>query len=130
MSLGLMCWATLGHFICGIIAALAIFKKNFWPSFLICNGGHFLMEMIELTYHPFKNHKVESGLNHAGDIVAFLIGWCIGFYIPWNPSKLVKGILLTILILVAMAEIGREIIPSYFKEGFPCRATAGCWNDY
>ena len=129
MSLGFVCVATIGHFLYGIIAALVIFRHKFWPSFLTCNGIHLIMEMIELTYHPFDNRKVESNLNHAGDILAFLVGWCIGFYVPWEPSCLVKGIFITLIVLGGLAEVGREIIPRYFKEGFPCSVTGGCWDD-
>lgn len=102
---------TLGHFIFGIIATIAICPEHPGIGILTGNIGHAYMEAMEKNYR--KGVLVEADRNHYGDLVAFLMGSLVGIYFTPFTIKypIVRWILVAILIIVVIQEWGREKWP-------------------
>jgi len=99
-------WST-GHFMMGILSGY-LFRMsgyNKLTNFLITNGFHLFIEMIEKP--EYNGIILESLINHVTDIILFFVGWVISFNIPDANVPF----LWIILIGVAIKEVYRELFP-------------------
>jgi hypothetical protein len=102
-------WWSVVHFLYGVMATMAIAPRHPGIGILVGNMIHAYGEALEKNYR--KGDLVESDKNHAGDIVAFLLGSFIGVY--FTPITInypvIRWVILIWLILSTVQEFGREI---------------------
>jgi len=88
---------TFWHFVFGLLCSLA--GINIYVS----NFIHLLIELNEKTYRDGK--KVESFVNHTGDIIAFFLG-----SLAAKEAELQSQILKNLLLFVILAEATQETL--------------------
>lgn len=116
---------TIQHFLFGFICYLlfANTKMPFSYNFVISNGFHFLLEILENNKKP-NGEILETTKNHIGDIIGFLLGWILAFRLKIDkhtPKIIIPG-LWVLLIYAIIHEFGREKFPNdknvFFKGAF------------
>ena len=105
---------TIGHF-CGGVLSYTMFQYSNVPptlNFLIANGIHYMIEKTERSVAP-NGRVLETMENHIGDIIAFLLGWMIGYALRMERyvTSKIAPILWIVLLYNYSAEILREIYP-------------------
>jgi hypothetical protein len=105
---------TIGHF-CGGVLSYTMFQYSNVPptlNFLIANGIHYMIEKTERSVAP-NGRVLETMENHIGDIIAFLLGWMIGYALRMERyiTNKIAPILWIVLLYNYSAEILREIYP-------------------
>jgi len=105
---------TIGHF-CGGVLSYTMFQYSNVPptlNFLITNGIHYMIEKTERSVAP-NGRVLETMENHIGDIIAFLLGWMIGYALRMERyiTNKIAPILWIVLLYNYSAEILREIYP-------------------
>ena len=110
---------TRGHFIGGIAYRLVLFPDNIIISFVLSVFFHLLIELMEQSVHPITGTR-ESLEDHTGDMLSFIIGWCVGCFInPYLPSygsvspvKNIRVWLAVIVVILTSIEFFREVVIS------------------
>lgn len=105
---------TIGHF-CGGVLSYTMLQYSNVPltlNFVIANGIHYMIEKTERSVTP-NGRVLETYENHIGDIIAFLLGWIVGFALRSERyvNHKIAPVLWIILIYNYSAEILREIYP-------------------
>ena len=105
---------TIGHF-CGGVLSYTMFQYSNVPptlNFLVANGIHYMIEKTERSVAP-NGRVLETMENHIGDIIAFLLGWMIGYALRMERyiTNKIAPILWIVLLYNYSAEILREIYP-------------------
>jgi len=105
---------TIGHF-CGGVLFYTMLQYSNVPvtlNFVIANGIHYMIEKTERSVAP-NGRVLETYENHIGDIIAFLLGWIVGFALRSERyvNHKIAPVLWIILIYNYSAEILREIYP-------------------
>jgi hypothetical protein len=105
---------TIGHF-CGGVLSYTIFQYSNVPAtlnFVIANGIHYMIEKTERSVAP-NGRVLETYENHIGDIIAFLLGWIVGFALRSERyvNHKIASVLWIVLIYNYSAEILREMFP-------------------
>lgn len=106
---------SLGHFIGGVVGRVAVFPNNRMYSFLVSNGIHLFVEMIEKSPHPVTC-GIESTTNHTGDVLFFLLGWIVGdIWINQYVPEKIRIVLLILFVVFIAKEIIRELYPPFVR---------------
>ncbi|MBM3453907.1 MAG: hypothetical protein FJX80_02035 [Bacteroidetes bacterium] len=105
---------TIGHF-CGGVLSYTMLQYSNVPvtlNFVIANGIHYMIEKTERSVAP-NGRVLGTYENHIGDIIAFLLGWIVGFALRSERyvNHKIAPVLWIILIYNYSAEILREIYP-------------------
>jgi hypothetical protein len=105
---------TIGHF-CGGVLSYTILQYSNVPAtlnFVIANGIHYMIERTERSVAP-NGRVLETYENHLGDIIAFLLGWIVGFALRSERyvNHKIASVLWIVLIYNYSAEILREMFP-------------------
>jgi len=105
---------TIGHF-CGGVLSYTMLQYSHVPAtlnFVIANGIHYMIERNENSVAP-NGRVLETYENHIGDIIAFLLGWLVGFALRMERyvNHKIAPVLWIVLIYNYTAEILREIYP-------------------
>ena len=107
---------TLGHLLGGVFSSIVIFPNNPIISFILSNLIHLLSELNEVYIDPITKKELGNFKNHIGDIIAFFIGWILGYCLIQKykiPKKYV--IILSIILFIGfLYEFVREI---YIRNG-------------
>jgi len=105
---------TIGHFCGGVLSYTMLQYSNVLVTlnFIIANGIHYMIEKTERSVAP-NGQVLETYENHIGDIIAFLLGWIVGFALGLERyvNNKIAPVLWIILIYNFSAEILREIYP-------------------
>tara|TARA_Y100000817_G_C16794714_1_gene516819 strand:+ start:23 stop:412 length:390 start_codon:yes stop_codon:yes gene_type:complete len=114
MGNGLYDKYTKFHFVSGTISYLLLKtqKLSTKKNFLYANTLHLLLELFEHNKTP-EGRILETNGNHLSDIIVFLIGWLLGFYINLEHyvPTFITPFLWIFLIYVFLHEILRELYP-------------------
>lgn len=102
---------SIGHFLMGSLSQSLLQKAGITtPINLILTN--FIHLMIELFEKDVKHGKlVESYENHITDIILFLAGWCLSYfinvsqYLPQLGVEILWGILILLMIKEILVEI-------------------------
>jgi hypothetical protein len=110
---------TFGHFIGGFVSSFIIFPKKPVLSFTVSNLLHLFLELNEEYIDPLTQNKINSYKNSGGDIIAYFIGWFLGFILI-NKLKIkinntVYTIFLISYIIGCTSEYLREVL---IRHGF------------
>ena len=105
---------TIGHFCGGVLSYTMIQYSNvpLGYNFIIANGIHYMIEKTERSVAP-NGRVLETTENHIGDIIAFLLGWIIGYALQMEryvTSKIAPVLWILLLFFTAL-EFLREIYP-------------------
>jgi hypothetical protein len=105
---------TFGHFIGGFVSSFIIFPKKPVLSFTVSNLLHLFLELNEEYIDPLTQNKINSYKNSGGDIIAYFIGWFLGFILI-NKLKIkinntIYIILLISYIIGCTSEYIREVL--------------------
>jgi hypothetical protein len=105
---------TIGHF-CGGVLSSVLLQYSHVPvayNFILANGIHYLIERNEKSVAP-NGRVLETYENHIGDIIAFFVGWMIGYFLRLDRyvTSKIAPVLWIVLIYNYSAEILREIYP-------------------
>ena len=113
---------TIEHFCFGIIFQISLKNLSINYNFLISNGVHLLIELLENNINPYTGEKLESKKNHISDIIFFFFGWLVSMLFIKNTSKYFHIICIISTILTILKETLREIYPLsdsvFFKGAF------------
>jgi hypothetical protein len=105
---------TIGHFCGGVLSYTMLQYSNVQVAynFILSNGIHYLIERNEKSVAP-NGRVLETYENHIGDIIAFFVGWMIGYFLRLDRyvTSKIAPILWIVLIYNYSAEILREIYP-------------------
>jgi len=105
---------TIGHFCGGVLSYTMLQYSHIQVTlnFIIANGIHYMIEKTERSVAP-NGQVLETIENHIGDIIAFLLGWVVGFALRMERyvNNKIAPVLWIILIYNYSAEILREIYP-------------------
>lgn len=86
------------------------FTKKQVLGFLVANGIHIGMELVERNHNQFGD-EIETDINHAGDIIAFAVGWLFAWSLHGQPSQKLRIVLATYLLFAFLGESFREVFP-------------------
>ena len=105
---------TIGHF-CGGVLSSVLLQYSHVPvayNFILANGIHYMIERTEKSVAP-NGRVLETYKNHIGDIIAFFVGWVIGYALRLDRyvTSKIAPVLWIVLIYNYSAEILREIYP-------------------
>ena len=105
---------TIGHF-CGGVLSSVLLQYSHVPvayNFILANGVHYMIERTEKSVAP-NGRVLETYENHIGDIIAFFVGWVIGYALRLDRyvTSKIAPVLWIVLIYNYSAEILREIYP-------------------
>ena len=105
---------TIGHF-CGGVLSSVLLQYSHVPvayNFILANGVHYMIERTEKSVAP-NGRVLETIENHIGDIIAFFVGWVIGYALRLDRyvNNKIAPVLWIVLIYNYSAEILREIYP-------------------
>ena len=105
---------TIGHF-CGGVLSSVLLQYSHVPvayNFILANGVHYMIERTEKSVAP-NGRVLETYKNHIGDIIAFFVGWVIGYALRLDRyvTSKIAPVLWIVLIYNYSAEILREIYP-------------------
>jgi hypothetical protein len=105
---------TIGH-VCGGVLSSVLLQYSHVPvayNFILANGVHYMIERTEKSVAP-NGRVLETYKNHIGDIIAFFVGWVIGYALRLDRyvTSKIAPVLWIVLIYNYSAEILREIYP-------------------
>ena len=105
---------TIGHFCGGVLSCILLQYSNVPVAynFILANGVHYMIERTEKSVAP-NGRVLETYKNHIGDIIAFFVGWVIGYALRLDRyvTSKIAPVLWIVLIYNYSAEILREIYP-------------------
>lgn len=105
---------TIGHFCGGVLSYTMIQNSNvpLGYNFIIANGIHYMIEKTERSIAP-NGRVLETTENHIGDIIAFLLGWIIGYALRMERyvTRKIAPVLWIVLLFFTALEFLREIYP-------------------
>jgi len=105
---------TISHFLGGLVSSFVVFPDKPVLSFFISNLLHLVSELHEVKIDPYSKQQLETYQNNLGDIIAYLLGWILGFIlinkVKIKISKPVYYILLVLFILGFIKEFLREFL--------------------
>ena len=104
---------TLGHFIGGSMSGILIYPNDYIKSFILNNGFHFFIELLEKDISP-DGEILQTFDNHLFDIIAFFLGWLLS--IKLELYKYITNIyfyilLIIVFVLSTLSEVLREVYP-------------------
>lgn len=113
---------TIAHFCFGIIFQISFKNLSINHNFLISNGIHLLIELLENDINPYTKEKLESKKNHIGDIIFFFFGWLLSMLFIKNTSNYSHTLCIILTFFYILHEALRELYPSrdffFFKGAF------------
>jgi hypothetical protein len=105
---------TIGHLCGGVLSYTMIQYSNvlLGYNFIIANGIHYMIEKTERSVAP-NGRVLETTENHIGDIIAFLLGWIIGYALRMERyvTRKIAPVLWIVLLFFTALEFLREIYP-------------------
>jgi hypothetical protein len=107
---------TFMHFICGYFITSTLLPTYPLVSMSITNILHLITELVVENEVTDTGIRIESNVNHATDIIAFLIGSILGviYGCPFYDKKenaMRRVIVFCIMILITIQEVMREVLP-------------------
>lgn len=96
-----------GHFLGGMFFRLSVYPNEPTKSLFVAFVIHLISELLEKNVHPITK-KIETNINHFGDIVFFNLGFFVGHLLhPTFPNYL-RPWLFLITMIFTVNEIVRE----------------------
>ena len=126
-------YAAKEHLLFGFLAYFMLLPPPSNPiaSFIICNGLHIALEMMERTHNQY-GFIIESFGNHVADILIFAYGWMLAFLSSFWWVKTVSLWVRVPLLLLGLSTVtnvvSHEFYPDRKKKYIWPFDSDGCFN--